>query len=105
MRRLTAYFTLVALLLLAQQGALSHQVGHLQGAQSHSQHRTDDKKSDSSRLCVFHILFGTVLGVIVAVSSAPKFAANAVERSSVSIAHAFPDFPIIPASRGPPVLR
>ena len=106
MPRAVAPVVLTALLLFAQHGALSHQVGHIQDERpQHSQRQNDGNKSSAPGLCVFHIAFGTVLGAIGSTALPPKFAANVAERSSIFIAHAFPHFAVVPASRGPPVLR
>jgi hypothetical protein len=106
MSRTITHVVLTALLLIAQHSALSHQVGHIQDERpQHSQHQNDGKKSGAPGLCLFHIAFGTVLGAIGSTALPPKFAANTAESSGSFIAHAFPHFAVVPASRGPPVLR
>jgi hypothetical protein len=106
MPRAITHVVLAVLLLFAQHGALSHQVGHIQDRHpQHSQHQNDGKKSSAPELCVFHIAFGTVLGAIGSTALPPKFAANTAESSGSFIAHTFPHFAVVPASRDPPVLR
>jgi hypothetical protein len=104
MRRLTAHFTLAALLLFAQQGALSHQAWHIQDERAqHSGHQ--GKQNVAPGLCAFHLMFGTVLGAIGSAPSVIPLATNAVERNVIRLTLSFPYFAIIPASRGPPVPR
>jgi hypothetical protein len=102
------YFTrliLSALLLFAQHEALSHQVWHLQnGHVRQSLHQEGGKQTSAPGLCVFHLAFGTVLGAIGSASLPPTFAANTVERNLVFAAHNSPQFSVLPASRGPPIL-
>jgi hypothetical protein len=106
MQRPFTYLIFAALLLVAQQSALSHQIGHIQdGGSGHSQPQNDGKKTPAPGLCVFHIAFSTVLGAIGSAAQTPQVAASAVERGIYSLTYAFPAILVIPASRGPPVLR
>ena len=102
------YFTrliLSALLLFAQHEALSHQVWHLQGGYARqAQQQEGGKQASAPGLCVFHKAFGTVLGAIGSASLPPTLAANTVERNLIFAAHDSPQFSVLPASRGPPIL-
>lgn len=106
MPRVITHVVLTVLLLFAQHGALSHQVGHIRDRlPSHLPHQDERSKSTAPGLCVFHIAFGTVMGAIGSTALSLKFAANTVESSARIITNAFPHFTVVPASRGPPVLR
>ena len=96
---------LAALLLVAQHGALSHHVGHLQDrlpAQAQQQDQT--QKSAHTGLCDFHVSFAQVLGAVDCAKIPPRLAGNAVERSGNHFPPAFPADLVVAASRGPPVL-
>ena len=96
---------LAALLLVAQYGALTHQVRHLQdNLPAQSQQQDGGKQKSQSGLCDFHVAFAEILGSVN--SSAPPLliAVNAVERGLNHLPLAFPANLVVPASRGPPVL-
>jgi hypothetical protein len=96
------YLALALLLLFAQQGALSHQVTHIQDARSDHSREDSGRKNAVPELCVFHAMFGTVLGGIGATPRMPGLNANTIERTPDQVAIQFRRFPITPASRGPP---
>ncbi|HXM82884.1 MAG TPA: hypothetical protein VN929_13270 [Burkholderiales bacterium] len=96
------------LLLVAQQGAITHEIWHVAKAGSHTdwsagsgQKSPDSKKN---RLCDLHSALGTVLGAVTGVVAvapplaAPQssFIASESPAASVSL--------LAPPSRGPPAL-
>ena len=96
---------LMALLLVAQYGALAHQIQHLQGnlpGQSHQQQ--DGKQKSQSGLCDFHVTFVQILGALSSAAPPLQIAANTVESGFSRLSLAFSANLVVPASRGPPVL-
>lgn len=93
-----------ALLLIAQHGALTHHVRHLQDRLP-AQTQQQDKKQNPAHtaLCDFHVSFAQVLGAVDCAAIPLLLARNAVERSLNFFATALPANLVIPASRGPPV--
>ena len=99
---------LVALLLVAQQAAITHATWHarLAGGAHHSQDTTDQpaEHSQESQLCGFHLAFGQVLGAVGTSTVALDVPALEAEplgagaRSCVYLAS------LPPQSRGPPFL-
>lgn len=103
MKRGLLQILLAALLLVAQHGALAHQVRHLQdNLPGQSQH--DGKQKTQSGLCDFHVSFAQILGAVDAALLPLRIAANAVECGINHLPLAFPSDLVVPASRGPPVL-
>ena len=91
-----------ALLLVAQHGALTHHVRHLQDrlpAQAQQQDQT--QKSTHAGLCDFHVSFAQVLGAVNCATPPLLLAANQVERYGNHFPSAFPADLVVPASRGP----
>ncbi len=96
---------LLLLLLVAQHGALAHQIRHIQDhLPVQSQQHDDGKQGSQSALCDFHIAFGQILGSVSSAALALRIAANSVELSTNHFPPAFPANLVVPASRGPPVL-
>ena len=96
---------LAALLLVAQHGALTHQVRHLQdNLPAQSQQQDDGTQKSTSGLCDFHVAFVQILGAVSSTLLPSRIALNAVERSVNHFPLAFPADSVVPASRGPPVL-
>ena len=105
-RNAVVHFICALLLLIAQQGALSHQIWHAANSAAHSDAAPDTNNPEPKKtsLCDLHTALGAVLG---ALNGAPhgsqvdafeqlRFAAAApAEPRLVSLA---------PASRGPPAL-
>ena len=103
MKRGLLQIVLVALLLVAQHGALAHQFRHLQdNLAGQSQH--DGKQKPQSGLCDFHVAFAQILGAVDAALWPLRIAANAVEHGINHLPLAFPSDLVVPASRGPPIL-
>jgi hypothetical protein len=95
---------LAALLLVAQHGALTHQVRHLHDRlPAQVQQHDDGKQRSQSGLCDFHIAFAQILGTVSSAALPLRIAANTVERSINHFPPAFPANLVVPASRGPPV--
>jgi len=92
------------LLLLAQQGALTHEIWHAATSSAHAQ--TGHKAPDPSRnrLCDLHASLGTVLGAVTGVvaaappAAAPQLSFIACESPAASASL------LAPPSRGPPAL-
>jgi hypothetical protein len=99
------YLVLAAVLLFAQQAALSHQVSHIHDVRSDQRQEDSGKKNAVPDLCVFHAMFGTVLGGIGATPGTLRLNANTIERGPTQLANQCRRFPVIPASRGPPHLH
>jgi hypothetical protein len=96
---------LAALLLVAQHGALTHQLKHWQDRlPAQAQQQDQKQKSAHTGLCDFHVSFAQVVGVIDCARLQLRLASNAVERSGNHFPPAFPADLVVPASRGPPVL-
>ncbi len=96
---------LVALLLVAQHGALAHQVRHLQDRlPAQTQHQDDKQKPAHAGLCDFHVSFAQILGAVNSVAVPLNLAANSVERSGNHFPRAYPADLVVAASRGPPIL-
>jgi hypothetical protein len=93
------------LLLVAQHGALTHELRHLQDRlPAQAQQQDPKQKSAHAGLCDFHISFAEVLGAISCDKVPLKVPRNAVERSGNHFPPAFPADLVVAASRGPPVL-
>lgn len=102
MKRGLLQIVLTALLLVAQHGALAHQIRHLQdNLPAQSQH--DGKQIPQSGLCDFHVSFVQLLGAVDASLLILRIAANAVEHRTNHFPPAFPSDLFVPSSRGPPV--
>lgn len=94
------------LLLLAQQGALTHDIWHSAKAASPADVSIagDAKDVKKNRLCDFHAALGTVLGVLggnAPASLSPDLLETQVYAAAVSAAVVRP---LPPTSRGPPTL-
>jgi len=101
MKRGLPQLMLVALLLVAQHGAVAHQIRHLQdNLPSQSQH--DGKQQPQSGMCGFHVSFVQILGAVDSAWLPLQIAANAVERGANLFPHAVSSDLVVPASRGPP---
>jgi hypothetical protein len=93
------------LLLVAQYGALTHHVRHLQGnTPVQSQKHTGGKQNSQTGLCDFHVAFAQVLGALGSAAPPLQIAANTVESGVHYFPVAYPANLVVPASRGPPVL-
>lgn len=104
MKRCMLQIMLAALLLVAQHGALTHQIWHLQNRLPVQSQQHDGGKQKYSDSCDFHVAFAEILGAVNSVALPPRAVANTAERSSNHFPRAFPVNPVVPASRGPPVL-
>lgn len=105
MKRALLQIACILLLLVAQHGALSHQIRHLQdNLPVQSQQQDNGKQNAPSELCDFHIAFVQILGTVSSAALALRIAANTVELSTNHFPPAFPANLVVPASRGPPVL-
>jgi hypothetical protein len=105
LRRGLMHILLAALLLVAQHGALTHQVLHAQDRlPAQSQQQDEKQKAAHSGLCDFHVSFAQLLGAINCVKLPLRLAANTVEHHGNHFPPAFPADLVVPASRGPPVL-
>ena len=94
---------LAALLLAAQQVALTHEVWHLKDRlPDQSQQRADGQQTTQSDWCPFHASFADVLGGLG--SNAAPLAVNtdASTLCSYPLPASFSGDLIVPASRGPP---
>lgn len=103
MKRGLLQIVLAALLLVAQHGALAHQIRHLQDNLPGQTHH-DGKQKSQSGLCDFHVSFGQILGAVDTARFPLRIAVNAVEPGTSHVPSAFPSDLVVPASRGPPVL-
>jgi hypothetical protein len=105
MKRLLFQSALVLLLLVAQDGAVWHQISHFsidERGESHQQN--GGKKIPQSALCVFHITFGTILAAVGFTAHGLGIVSSKAEcehslQSDLALADS-----VIPAARGPPVL-
>jgi hypothetical protein len=106
-RNAGAQIVFAFLLLLAQQGALTHEIWHVAKTGSHSNWSVGEPRSQDTkknRLCDLHSALGTVLGAVTGVvavappAAAPpsSFIASESPAASVSL--------LAPPSRGPPAL-
>ena len=97
---------LAALLLVAQHGALTHQLRHWQDRlPERAQQQQDDKqKAAHSGLCDFHVSFAQILGAVTCAQLPLRLAANTAEHHVSHLPRAFPADLVVPASRGPPVI-
>ena len=105
MKRGLLQIALVALLLAAQHGALTHQVWHLQDRLPvQVQQHDGSKKATHAGLCDFHVAFVQILGAVSSATQPLRLATNGAERGASLFSHPFPANLVVPASRGPPVL-
>ena len=96
---------LAALLLVAQHGALTHHVRHLQDRlPAQAQQQDQKQKSAHSGLCDFHVAFAQVLGAVNCANPPLRLASNTVEHHGNHFPPACPADLVVPASRGPPAL-
>jgi len=96
---------LAALLLVAQHGALTHQVRHLQDRlPAQAQQQDPKQKSAHAGLCDFHVSFAQVLGVVHCAQMPLRLASNGTESTVDYFQSAYPADLVVPASRGPPIL-
>ena len=96
---------LAALLLVAQHGALTHQLRHWQDRLPERAQQQDDKQTAAhSGLCDFHVSFAQILGGVTCAQLPLRLAANTVEHNVNHLPRAFPADLVVPASRGPPVI-
>ncbi len=97
-------FTLVALLLFAQQEALTHQAGHILDhtvlqSQPHDQ---DSAKHSHSSLCDFHAAFDGVLGAVNSAIVVPCVVSQQFARDIALEPPAFSALSLIRGARDPP---
>lgn len=98
---------LIALLLISQSVALSHQIGDLADLGhefSELQSASEPSSGSPSDLCTFHIAFDDVLGAIGTDPESIALAPRALEEAAPRNVSSVPASPITPASRGPPPL-
>ena len=96
---------LAALLLVAQHGALTHQLRHWQDRLPAQVQQQDDKqKSAHTGLCDFHVSFAQILGAVNCANPPERLATNSVEHHGNHFPRAFPADLVVAASRGPPVI-
>jgi hypothetical protein len=96
---------LAALLLVAQHGALTHQLRHLQDRlPAQAQQQEPKQKSAHAGLCDFHVSFAQVLGVVHCAKIQVQLASNDAEPGVDHFTRAYPADLVVPASRGPPIL-
>lgn len=94
---------LAALLLVAQHGALSHQLRHLHDRLPAQTQQQNDKQKPHASLCDFHVSLAQVLGGVNCAARPPALASNTVEHHGNHFPRAFPADLVVAASRGPPV--
>jgi hypothetical protein len=98
-------FLLAALLLIAQHGALSHQLRHLHDRlPAQTQQQDDKQKPAHTALCDFHVSFAQLLGAVDCAALPLPLAESTVERHGNHFPPAFPADLVVAASRGPPVI-
>jgi hypothetical protein len=96
---------LAALLLVAQHGALTHQLRHWQDRlPAQAQQQDNKQKSAHTGLCDFHVSFAQILGAVNCAKLPLLLASNSVEHHGNHFPRAFPADLVVPASRGPPAL-
>jgi len=95
---------LTALLLIAQQAALTHPLHHLGNLAGSESQQTDKAPATDSTLCGFHASFAEILGAVSAAALPLRLAANVFERVVSRDAPQLPATPVAFRSRGPPVL-
>jgi hypothetical protein len=105
MKRLLFQSALVFLLLVAQDGAVWHQISHFSiDGRGESQQQNGGKKAPQSALCVFHITFGTILAAAGFAAHALRIVSSRAECDySVQSGGILADS-VVPAARDPPVL-
>ncbi len=97
-------FSLIALLLFAQQEALTHQAGHIldhTALQSQELDQVGTKHSHSS-LCDFHAAFDGVLGAVYSAIVAPCVVSQQFERDIALEPLVFSALTLIRGARDPP---
>ena len=105
LRRGLMQILLAVLLLVAQHGALTHQVRHVHDRlPAQTQQQDDKQKSAHAGLCDFHVSFAQLLGAIDCAQLPLRLAAFTVEHHGNHFPPAFPADLVVPASRGPPAL-
>jgi hypothetical protein len=105
LKRCWLQFVLAALLLVAQHGAITHQLRHWQDRLPSQAEQQDQKqKAVHTGLCDFHVSFAQVLGAVNCANPPLRLATNTVEHHGNHFPPAFPADLVVPASRGPPVI-
>ena len=105
LKRSLMRIVLAALLLVAQHGALTHHVRHVQDRlPTQAQQQDKKQKAAHAGLCDFHVSFAQVLGAVDCARIPLLLASNGVESSVNHFPPAFPADLVVPASRGPPIL-
>jgi len=95
---------LVALLLFAQQAAIAHQAKHVFDHHPFEQSQEDHDQDFHSPLCAFHGSFDDLMNVVSSTPPVLPIVNNVIEQfTAVSVVLA-PSEPVIPASRGPPLV-
>ena len=104
-RRGLMQIVLAALVLVAQHGALTHQLRHWQDRlPANAQQQDDKQKSAHTGLCDFHVSFAQILCAVNCATPPLLLATNQVEQHGNHFPPAFPADLVVPASRGPPVI-
>lgn len=113
-KRTVPHFLCALLLLVAQQGALTHQVWHLHdylpahehhdGAGAAPGHSDDETPSSQAELCIFHVALGSLFagGCTKQPAIAPAGLSDWLASSAATWRVAQPA--VTPPSRAPPVL-
>jgi len=107
MRRTLLVFACMLLLLVAQQGALTHAIWHAHQNRSNHSHSVVDKHhapAGQASLCAFDLAFGQVLGTAHGGSATLVVIAVDAERIHDLPASRLHAETLSPKSRGPPVL-
>src|SRR5687768_4936243 len=95
----------IGLLIAAQQGALTHQAGHLRDRLSlQFQQHDDGKKATHSALCDYHGAFAEVLGAVASPAGPLPLAAYDAEHRAGLSPCVLAVTQVTPTARGPPVL-
>jgi hypothetical protein len=95
---------LAVLLLVAQHGALAHQIRHLHDNIPGQSQQQEGKQKSQSGLCDFHVTFVQILGAVDSAVLPVLLAVNTLERGFNHLPLAYPANLVVPASRGPPAL-
>lgn len=102
-RRAILHLAVVALLLFAQHGALTHALAHVHGGQpAQAQHHDGGKQGSPSGACAFHISFAQVFGAIASCGMALHVTRGSEVPGLRRPLHAYSPILLVPESRAPP---
>jgi len=103
-RHIVFRLTIAALLLFAQYAAFAHEAKHVFDHDSIGESQEDHNKDFHSPLCAFHGAFNGLISIVNATPPVIPVVNNTIEKPAAEAVVLAPTEPVIPASRGPPLV-